>query len=95
MKLQIKMLFLLSIVCLFLSGCAACEPQVVERIKIEKIYIYEKCEPPIVPEYKKMNVDVHLGSAYNVNILLDNLTILVDYNKAMADTITCYENQTK
>lgn len=96
MKLISKLSTLLTIFLIF-SGCAAKEikPEPPEPIIIEKVYIYEKCSKSVSPEYRKLESSSHIGSAYNVNTLIDNLTFMGDYVKSLELTISCYEHQTK
>jgi len=96
MKIKTKWLSLILILCLvvIVNGCCP-KPKLVEVIKIEKVYVYEKCLKPTDPNFKSLDESAHLGSAYNVNILLDNLTLMWDYNKALSNTIVCYESQVK
>jgi hypothetical protein len=80
---------------LVFSGCATKEIKPPEKIVIEKVYVYEKCVKSVHPTYKKLEPNSHIGSAYNVNILLENLTFMEDYVKSLESIISCYENQSK
>lgn len=82
----------LLILCLVLSNCAPCpEPE----IQIKEVYHYTKCPVDKKIILKPMDEKAHIGSAYNVNITIDNDTIIMDYVKSLESTIDCYEKQVK
>lgn len=66
-----------------------------EVIYVDKVCYYDKCAVPDSPEYKQLDLGSHIGSAYNVNILLDNMTIMNDYVSSLKNTVECYERQSK
>lgn len=94
MKL-ISKLFLILIVC-FLISCTK-KPTIdpVNPIVIERTYLFEKCNRDVKPTYSTLDSSVHIGSAYNVNILLGNLNYMTDYIKSLENTVSCYELQIK
>lgn len=92
---RILLSLLLLTTSLVFSGCATKEIKPTEKIVIEKVYVYEKCVKSVPPTYKKLEQNSHIGSAYNVNILLENLTFMDDYIKSLESTVYCYENQSK
>lgn len=92
---QILLSLVLLITSLVFSGCATKEIKPPEKIIIEKVYVYEKCMKGLSPTYKKLESNSHIGSAYNVNILVENLTFMEDYVKSLESTISCYEKQTE
>jgi len=90
-----KIMVLLGII--FLFGCTPkvkVEPKP-EIIYIEKVAYYDKCPVVEEPIYRPLDLTAHIGSAYNVNILIDNLTIMVDYVTSLKNGIECYERQVK
>lgn len=84
------------ILVLFSFGC--CPKPITpkpEIIYVDKVCYYDKCVVDNSPEYKPLELGSHIGSAYNVNILLDNLTIMSDYITSLKNTVECYERQVK
>ena len=89
-----KYLSLLLLVLVF--GCSSKEkPRPIEVIEIKHTYIYNKCEQPLKPSYTELSSESHIGSAYNMNILLDNLYIMSDYVTSLQNAIDCYDKQTE
>lgn len=97
---MMKRILTLSIVSTFFLvssiGCSSKEViQPIQEIKTIVEYKYTKCESDKRPEYKKLDDTTHIGSAYNVNILVDNIMIIKDYSESLERTIGCYEAQIK
>ena len=98
MKRVWKLLTLL-ILCLTLSSGCTWFHQTIPDPKPEVIvlteYIYTECPKSENPMYKALLTEGHIGSAYNLNALLDNLLIMNSYNDSLEATIKCYEGQSK
>lgn len=88
------MLLIVLIISLVISGCS--KPIPVEPIiKIKTIYVYNVCPKPDVPNYVELDSESHLGSAYNINILIGNALKMKSYNNSLLNSIECYEKQSK
>lgn len=83
----------LSILCLLLAGCPKPCPE--PEIVIRHVYHYTKCPVDVTPVYKPLDEKAHLGSAYNANILIDDVAIMRDYIGSLQSSIDCYEKQVK
>ena len=88
------MLLIVLMISLVISGCP--KPIPVEPIiKIKTIYVYNVCPKPDVPNYVELDSESHLGSAYNINILIGNTLKMKSYNNSLLSSIDCYEKQSK
>lgn len=90
--MKILMLF---IVLVSFGCCPKPIPPKPEIIYVDKICYYDKCVVSNEPEYKQLDLGSHIGSAYNMNILLDNMTIMNDYVTSLRNTVECYERQSE
>lgn len=79
---------------LVISGCPKPIPPE-PIIKIKTVYVFNKCSTPSVPNYVELDKTSHLGSAYNINILIGNAMKMKSYNTGLISTIDCYEKQSK
>ena len=88
------MLLIVLMISLVISGCP--KPIPVEPIiKIKTIYVYNVCPKPDIPNYVELDSESHLGSAYNINILIGNALKMKSYNNSLLSSIDCYEKQSK
>lgn len=87
-------LLLIVLIISLISGCS--KPIPVEPIiKIKTVYVYNVCPKPDIPNYVELDSESHLGSAYNINILIGNALKMKSYNSSLLSSINCYEKQTK
>ena len=94
--LKVPKLFIVLTLFLGINGCgwfSKPEPEIVT--KISYIYVYNKCPIPKVPEYTKLDNSSHIGSAFNINILVGNVEKMKSYNKSLLGSLECYDKQTK
>ena len=68
------------------------KPIIVEHTKVIKSQIL-KCPKPNRPIFNKLDENKPLTSAYNLNILLNNIILLNEYCKQLELTVQCYEEQ--
>lgn len=94
---RVVMLLIVLIISLVISGCCEfCHQTPPEpEVRIKTVYVYNPCSVPDVPNYLKMDDKSHLGSAYNINILIGNAQKMKTYNDGLLSSISCYEKQTK
>lgn len=91
---RVLMLLIVLMISLVISGCP--KPIPVEPvITIKTVYVFNECPVPAAPTYLKMDNTSHLGSAFNINILVGNAMKMKSYNTGLISTIDCYEKQSK
>jgi hypothetical protein len=88
------MLLIVLILFLGISGCFCPKPPE-PRVEIKTVYVYNPCTVPDKPNYLNLDKSSHLGSAYNINILIGNAQKMKTYNNGLVDAIMCYEKQTE
>lgn len=88
------MLLIVLMISLVISGCPKPIPPE-PRIEIQTIYVYNTCSVPVKPNYIKLDETGHLGSSFNINILIGNAHKMKTYNNGLLDSILCYKKQTK
>ncbi len=88
------MLLIVLMIFLVISGCSKSIP-IEPIIKIKTIYVYNVCPKPDIPNYIELDSESHLGSAYNINILIGNALKMKSYNNSLLGSIECYEKQSK
>ena len=91
---KVLMLLIVLMISLVISGCPKPIPPE-PRIEIKTVYVYNPCIVPDKPNYVELDSNSHLGSAYNINILIGNAQKMKTYNNGLTSTILCYEKQTK
>lgn len=95
MRKALKLLIVLMV--FSISGCGwfteKIEPEPV--IKVKTIYVFNECPKPKLPNYMEMAPDSHLGSAFNINILIGNAEKMKTYNKSLLGSLECYDKQSK
>lgn len=69
-------------------GCAS-------KVKYYPVYQVKLIERPKSPKLLPLNEKKHLGHVDNVDIMLENITRLLDYSEALNGTIDKYEIQGK
>jgi hypothetical protein len=75
-------------------GISGCYPHIPEPVvTVEHVYHYTPCAVDEKPNYVALNLEKHIGSADNVNILIGNLEVQKDYGNSLNTTIECYEEQ--
>ena len=91
---RVLMLLIVLIISLIISGCPKPIPPE-PKVIIKTVYVYNPCTVPDKPNYVELNPNSHLGSAYNINILIGNAQKMKTYNNGLSDAILCYEKQTR
>ena len=81
-------LWIILIVCLVgsLSACAN------KQITVHTVNDYVVCPKPTEPTYNKIE---NLDDEENINLLIDNISMMSIYVNQLESTIRCYETQTE
>jgi len=96
MMKRVLTLLLTLMICLLISGCPKPTiPTPPEQIIVKTVYVYNECPRPETPIYKELVDTSHLGSAYNINTLVDNIKKMKSYNDGLIYSLECYEDQTE
>lgn len=97
MKRVMKLLIAL-MVCLTLSSCTWWEQKIPEpkpEVIVKTEFLYTECPKSVPPEYRALSKEGHIGGAYNLNTLLENVTLMKSHVESLDSTIKCYTDQAK
>lgn len=88
------MLLIVLMISLVISGCPKPIPPE-PIVKIKTVYVFNECPKPEKPNYVQLDKTSHLGSAYNINILIGNTMKMKSYTDSLLGAVQCYEDQSK